>query len=76
MSDVRLSLHFEEDTSSFQNMSNMSSVISEKIEAKHPCLLFTPLLDSSNHEDVDKHPEFYDIGVMISLLLHIIMILI
>jgi len=62
MSDVSLSSQCEEDTSSSKNMSNLSSVISENTKGEHLCFSSTPLLDSSNHEVTDKHPEFFDIG--------------
>ena len=57
-----MSLHFEEDTSSSENPSNLSSVISENMEGENPCFSSTPLHDSSNHEDADKHLEFFDLG--------------
>lgn len=60
--DVILSLHCGEDTSSFENMSNLSSVISKNTEGEHPCFLSTPLHDSSNHDDVDKRPESSDLS--------------
>lgn len=60
--DVSLSLHCRYDTYSSENPSDLSSVISESIEGEHPCFSSTPLHDLSNHEDVDKHPEFFDNG--------------
>ena len=61
-SDVSLSLHCGEDTSSSENPSNLSSIISKNTEGEHPCFSSTPLHDSSNHEDANKHPEFSDLG--------------
>ena len=60
--DVSTSLHYEEDTSSSENPSHMSFVISENTEGEHPCFSSTPLHDLSNHEDVDEYPEFSDCG--------------
>ena len=59
-SDVSLSLHCREDASSSQNPSHISSVISKNTEGEHPYFSSTPLHDSSNHEDPNKHPKFYD----------------
>lgn len=61
-SDVSLSLQCEEDTYSSQNPSKLSSIFPENIEVEHLCFPSTPLPDSSNHEDVDEHPESYDLG--------------
>ena len=61
-SDVNLSLHCREDTPSCQNLSNLSSIISENTEGEHPYFSSTPLHDSSNHEDTDEHPRFSDLG--------------
>lgn len=61
-SDVSLSLHCREDTSSSENLSNMSFVIYENTEGEHPCFSSNPLHDSSNHEDGNKHLEFSDLG--------------
>lgn len=60
--DVSLSLCCGEDTSSSENLSNLSFVISEDTEGEHLCFSYTPLPNSSNHEDVKKHPEFFDLG--------------
>ena len=60
--DVSLSLYCGEDTSSSKNPSNLSFVISENTEGEHPCFSSTPLPNSSNHEDADKHPQFSDLG--------------
>lgn len=60
--DANLSLHCGQDTSSSENPSHLSFVISENTEGEHPCFSSTPLHDSSNHEYADKHPKFYDHG--------------
>ena len=61
-SDVSVSLQCGDDTSSSENPSNLSSVIYENTEGKHILFPSTPLPDSSNHVDVDIHPEFSDLG--------------
>jgi len=61
-SNVSLSLHYREETSSSENTSNLSYVIYENIEGENPYFSSTPLHDSSNHKDVDKHPKFSDLG--------------
>jgi len=61
-SDVSMSLHCGEDTSSSENLSNMSSVISKDTEGEHLFFPSTPFPNSSNHEDADKHLEFSDLS--------------
>lgn len=61
-SDVNLPLEFREDTSSLENPFNLSSIFLENIEGEHLCFSSTPLLDSSNHEDVDEHLEFSNLS--------------
>lgn len=61
-SDVSMSLNFGDDTSSFENLSKLSSIISENTEGEHPRFSSTHLHDSSNHKDADKHLEFSDLG--------------
>ena len=60
--DVSVSLHCREDMSSSKNLSHLSFGISENTKGEHPCFSFTPLCDSSNHEDTDEHFEFSDHG--------------
>lgn len=55
-------MHYGEDTSSSKNPSSLSSVISENTKGEHPFFSSTLLHDSSNHEDVDEHLGFYDLG--------------
>jgi len=62
MSNFTLSLQCREDTPSSENISNLETIISENTEGEHPCFSSTPLHDSSNHDDVDKHPKFFDLG--------------
>jgi len=45
-----------------ENPSNLSSIFPENTKGEHHCFPSTPLLDSSNHEDANKHPEFSDLG--------------
>ena len=52
----------KDDTSSSENPSNLSSVISKNTEGEHLHFSSTPLPDSSNHEDANKHLKFFDIG--------------
>lgn len=40
----------------------MSYVISQNTKGEHPCFSYTPLNDSLNHEDVEKHPKFSGCG--------------
>ena len=57
-----MSLHCGEDTSSFENLFDLSFVISKSIEGEYPYFSTTPLHDSSNYQDAKKHPEFFDLG--------------
>jgi len=60
--DVNLPLHIGDDTFSFANPLNISSIFCENAEGEHSCFSSTPLYDSSDHEDVDEHIEFLDHG--------------
>jgi len=60
--DVSISLHFREDTSSSKNLPNLSSIFPKNIEGEHRCFPSTPLSDSSNHDDVDEHLKFSNLG--------------
>ena len=51
-----------EDQPFFENTLDLSSALSRNAEGEHPSFSSTPLCDSSNHEDVDQHPEFSDLG--------------
>jgi len=51
-----------EDQSFIGNPLDLSSTFSRNAEGEHPSSSSTPLCDSSNHEDVDQHPEFSDLG--------------
>jgi len=62
MLDDNLSLHFTDDKSSSKNASNLSSVISKNNKGERPFFSSTPLRDSSNHEDANKHCGFSDLG--------------
>jgi len=59
---VSLSLQCREDKSSSKYPFNLSFIIFENIEGENIFFSSTRLPDSSNHEDVDKHPEFSDLG--------------
>ena len=61
-SDVSLSLQCGEDTSSSENPLNLSFIFLENTEGEHLYFSSTPLPNSSNHEDADKHLEFSDLG--------------
>lgn len=50
-----------EDQSFIENPLDFSSAFSGNAEGKHSCFSSTPLCDSSNHEDADKHFEFVDL---------------
>ena len=52
----------EEDQSFIGNPLDISSSFSRNAEGDHPSSSSTPLSDSSNHEDFDQHPEFFDLG--------------
>ena len=60
--DVSLSLHSKDDTSMFANTLNISSAISKNVEGEHSCFSSTPLYNSSDHEDANKHIKFSDHG--------------
>lgn len=60
-SDASLSLQCREETSSLENMFNLSFIFLENIEGEPICFSYTPLPDSSNHEDADKHLKFSDL---------------
>ena len=45
-----------------ENPLDLSSALSRNAEGEHPSFSSTPLCDSSNHEDVDQHPKFSDLG--------------
>lgn len=51
-----------EDKSFIENPLDFSSTFSRNTEGEHSFLLSTPLFDSSNHKDANKHPEFSDHG--------------
>lgn len=48
----------EEDQSFIENPFNFSYSFFGNIKGEHSCLSSTPLCDSSNHEDANKHPKF------------------
>jgi len=60
--DVSPSSYNGEDQSFLENPLDFSSAFSKNAEGEHSCISSTPLCDSSNHEDVEKHLEFFDIG--------------
>jgi len=60
--DVSISLQCREDTSSSEHPSNLSYIFLENVEGEHIFFSFTPLSNSSNHEDVEEHLEFSDLG--------------
>jgi len=51
-----------EDKSFIGNPLDLSSSFFGNAKGEHPSSSSTVLCDSSNHEDVDQHPEFYDLG--------------
>jgi len=51
-----------EDKSFIENSIDFSSSFSGNVEGEHSFFSSTPLYDSSNHEDRDKHPKFPDHG--------------
>lgn len=65
----------KEDTSSSENLSHLSSLIFENTEGEDHYFSSIPLHDSSDHEDVNEHPKFFIVVVMIYVLLHLIMML-
>lgn len=60
--DVSLSLQCREDTSSSEHSSILSSIFLENTEGEHLCFSSTPLPDSTNHDNVNEHLEFFDLG--------------
>jgi len=58
-SDVSISLHCREDTYFYANPLNLSFFVPKNEEGGHSCFSSTPLYDSSDHEDVDEHLEFF-----------------
>lgn len=51
-----------EDKSFIEHPLDSSSSFSRNTEGEHSFFPSTPLCDSSNHEDADKHPKFFDLG--------------
>jgi len=60
--DVSPSSDNGEDQSFFEHPLDFSSIFSGNAEDEHSCFSSTPLCDSSNHEDADQHPKFFDLG--------------
>jgi len=60
--DVSSSSDNGEDQSFFEHPLDFSSIFSGNAEDEHSCFSSTPLCDSSNHEDADQHPRFYDLS--------------
>jgi len=60
--DVGPSFDSGEEKSFIQHPHDSSFAFSRNAEGEHYCFSSTPLCDSSNHEDVEKHPEFSDLG--------------
>jgi len=60
--DVNPSSENGEDQSFFEHPLDFLSIFLGNVEDEHSFFPSTPLCDSSNHEDVDQHPEFYDLG--------------
>jgi len=60
--NVSTSFDNREDKFFIENPLDFSSAFSRNIDGEHSCFSSTPLYDSSNHEDADKHLEFYDRG--------------
>lgn len=59
--DIILPSNNGEDQSFIENPLDISSSFSKNTEGEHPFLSYTPLFDSSNHEDSDQNPEFSDL---------------
>jgi len=59
--DVSRSFDCREDKSFFLNILDLSPLNSKSSEGEF-CFSSTPLYDSTNHEDVDVHLEFFDHG--------------
>jgi len=56
--NASISFNSGKDKSLIENPLNISSTFSRNIEGEHSCFSYTPLYDSSNHEDVNEHPKF------------------
>jgi len=59
--DVSPSSDNRGDKSFLENPLDSSSTFSTNTKGKHSFFSPTPLCDSSNHKDVDKHPKFFDL---------------
>lgn len=60
--DVNPLFNSGEDKSIIKNPLHLSSAFFGNIEGENSCFSSTPLHNSSNDEDVDKHPKFSDFG--------------
>jgi len=74
--DVSPSFDNGEENSFIEHPPDSSSAFSRNAEGECSCFSSTPLCDSSNHEDANKHLEFSYLGCCDPLLLHPITMLI